>query len=97
MGESLKYNIRTGKSIDMISVLEEMYLKYLADMKASVESFGTYSEVSYETWSDYLSVLSAINVYNKCGYLSDEETSGIASKASDIRLNLLREWEASHG
>ena len=70
--------------------------KYLADMKASVESFGTYSEVSYETWSDYLSVLSAINVYNKCGYLSDEEASEIASIASNMRLNLLREWEASH-
>ena len=96
MRENLKYNIRTGKSIDMISALEEMDSKYLADMKASVESFGTYSEVSYETWSDYLSVLSAINVYNKCGYLSDEEASEIASIASNMRLNLLREWEASH-
>lgn len=90
-----KFNtvIRTGKSIDMISEIETLQAKYLADLKASVDSFDSYDEVAAETICDFNATKYVLLTLEKLGYLFKDECEEMIKEAELQRKHVLKELE----
>ena len=93
-----KFNVimRTGKTIDMFSEIEDLQAKYLSDLRASVDAFETYGEVSEETFNDLNSLRGTLSLFVMLGYLFDEEYEEMIKEAEIQRKNILKELEGTH-
>lgn len=90
-----KFNtiIRAGKAIDMVSEIETLQTKYLADLKASVSSFDSYDEVSAETLCDFNATKYVLLILEKLGYLFKDECEEMIKEAEIQRKHVLKELE----
>lgn len=86
-----KFNtiMRSGKTIDMFSEIEDLQAKYLADLSASVQTYNTYEEVSNATYDDFLSVKKTISTFEILGYLFKEEAAAMIDAAHNERMEKL--------
>lgn len=91
MKELLDYNVRCGKHLNMTEVLDDLLTAYMANLKASIDAFSAYDEVSAETYNDECTCRAILSTYNKCGYIEDEELTAMLEEAKRIRLNILDE------
>ena len=94
-----KFNsvMRSGKTIDMFSEIEDLQAQYSADLSASIQTYNTYEEVSDATWHDFLSVKLAITTFEMLGYLFKEEADGMIEAAHNERMEKLDELIAIGG
>ena len=86
-----KFNsvMRSGKTIDMFSEIEDLQAQYSADLSASVQTYNTYEEVSNATYDDFLSVKMTISTFETLGYLFKEEAAAMIEAAHNERMEKL--------
>ena len=86
-----KFNsvMRSGKTIDMFSEIEDLQAQYSADLSASVQAYNTYVEVSNATYEDFLSVKKTISTFELLGYLFKEEAEDMIEAAHNERMEKL--------
>ena len=86
-----KFNsvMRSGKTIDMFSEIEDLQAQYSADLSASVQTYNTYEEVSNATYEDFLSVKMTISTFEMLGYLFKEEAADMIEAAHNERMEKL--------
>lgn len=86
-----KFNsvMRSGKTIDMFSEIEDLQAQYSADLSASVQTYNTYEEVSNATYDDFLSVKMTISTFEMLGYLLKEEAAAMIEAAHNERMEKL--------
>lgn len=86
-----KFNsvMRSGKTIDMFSEIEDLQAQYSADLSASVQTYNTYEEVSNATYDDFLSVKMTISTFEMLGYLFKEEAAAMIEAAHNERMEKL--------
>lgn len=86
-----KFNsvMRSGKTVDMFSEIEDLQAQYSADLSASVQTYNTYEEVSNATYEDFLSVKTTISIFEMLGYLFKEEAAAMIEAAHNERMEKL--------
>lgn len=89
--------LRSGKTIDMNEIISELESEIRCNLKASIEAYKTYDEVSAETYNDYIRIQSIIEVYCKLGYISTDEAKALIEGAYSIRIKKLKELENING
>lgn len=87
--DSYDLYLRTGKTVNMCEELCNLEMKYGADLKASMDTFETYDEVSNETLNDLNNVKTALNMYCAFGYIDAEELNYMEKYAEVLRLKML--------
>ena len=85
--------LRSGKTIDMNEIISELESEIRCNLKASIEAYESYDEVSTETYNDYIRVKGIIEVYCKCGYISTDEAKALTEGAWIMRKDKLHELE----
>ena len=85
--------IRQGIKLNIEAYLGTLDTLYLADLDASINSFGDYESVSSETYNDYKNVCAKLEVLEKCEYLTIEEADEMRKCAAEMRLKKLEALE----
>ena len=85
--------MRRGKTIDLEAFLEEMYEELECDLKASVETFETYHEVSEETQLDVSRVTYQLDMLKRLDYIDVDEFEAMVNYAKEKRFGYLKELE----
>lgn len=93
MDKNFNSVMRSGKTIDMFSEIEDLQAQYSADLSASVQSYDTYVEVSNATYEDFLSVKKTISTFELLGYLFKDECEEMIKEAEIQRKQVLKELE----
>ena len=91
--KALGFNIRTGRAVNIIDVLDEIEDKLRCNIKGDIEAFTTLDEVSAETYNDEVDARVAIGMLEKLGYIDEEESQAMMKKAAEIRIAALEELE----
>ena len=86
--------MRRGKTIDLEAFLEEMYEELECDLKASVETFETYHEVSEETQLDVSRVTYQLDMLKRLDYIDSDEFENMVNYAKEKRFDYLKALEA---
>ena len=81
--------MRKGDKVNMEELLGELDSLYLADMDATISSYGTYDEVSAETYNDYKVVCAKLEMLKKLRYLVEDETDEMMKTVAEMRLKKL--------
>ena len=81
--------LRNGKTVNMCEQLNELEMKYRADLKADVESYDLYDEVSNETLCDLNAVKTCLKIFNTLGYIDADELKLMESYAESLRKDTL--------
>ena len=84
---------REGKKLEMYNLIDELEDKYKADLKASVEVYESYEEVSNETVGDLKALTQTLTILKILGYLTKEETDDMIEFAAEMRYEILSELE----
>lgn len=91
--KALDYNLRGGKVVDIVSLLDEIEDKLRCNIKSDIEVYTTYEEVQAETYNDEVDARVAIALLEKLGYIDADETASMMQKAAEIRLAALAELD----
>ena len=91
--KALGFNIRTGRAVNIVDLLDEIEDKLRCNIKGDIEAFTTLDEVSAETYNDEVDARVAIGMLEKLGYIDEEEMNAMKQKAAEIRITALTELE----
>ena len=91
--KALGFNIRTGRAVNIVDLLDEIEDKLRCNIKGDIEAFTTLDEVSAETYNDEVDARVAIGMLEKLGYIDEEESQAMMKKAAEIRIAALEELE----
>lgn len=91
--KALDFNIRTGRAVNIIDVVDEIEDKLRCNIKSDIESFTTLEEVQAETYNDEVDARVQIALLEKLGYIDEEECNAMKQKAAEIRIAALTELE----
>lgn len=91
INKRLNYNFRAGYRLNMNDVLQDLEDKYRSSLKATVDSFEFYDDVSNETFNDAAIMKGQIGLLVTTGYLDEEEAKAMIQVVDDIRMNILKE------
>lgn len=91
--KALGFNIRTGRAVNIIDLLDEIEDKLRCNINSDIDAFTTYEEVQAETYNDEVDARVAIALLGKLGYIDEEESKAMMSKAAEIRLAALERLE----
>ena len=89
MSKCLDYNLRDGKVVNIVEMLDNWTGMYQAALEASIDAYDTYDEVANETFNDEVKIVSNINVLEVLGYIDNEEATEMRKLASDTRMQML--------
>ena len=81
--------LRNGKTVNMCEQLNELEMKYRADLKADIDTFDSYDAVSNETMCDLMAVMNCLKIFNTLGYIDADELKLMESYAQSLRLQML--------
>lgn len=93
INKRLNYNFRAGYRLNMSDVLQDLEDKYRTSLKATVDSFESYDEISNETFNDAAIMKGQIGLLVITGYIDEEEANAMIQVVDDIRLNILNNLE----
>ena len=85
--------MRKGDTVNMDRLLEEFDSLYLAELEGSITCYDTYDKVSDETYNDYKIVCVKLELLNKLGYITENETDEMMKTAAEMRLKKLEGLE----
>ena len=91
--KALGFNIRTGRAVNIIDLLDDIEDKLRCNIKSDIESFTTLEEVQAETYNDEVDARVQIALLEKLGYIDEEECNAMKQKAAEIRITALTELE----
>lgn len=89
--KSLDHNLRGGKVVDIMSMLDDIEGKLRASIKQDIEVYTTEDEVRAESYNDEVCCRVAIELLENLGYIDSEECTAILEKAAGIRIAMLDE------
>ena len=93
INKRLNYNFRAGYRLNMSDVLQDLEDKYRTSLKATVDSFESYDELSNETFNDAAIMKGQIGLLVITGYIDEEEANAMIQVVDEIRLNILNNLE----
>lgn len=93
MDKKFEAILRTGKTIDMLTEIENLQEAYYCDLQASIDSFDTYAEVSEETRNDLTKVRNVLSTFELLGYISNAECEAMLQAAAEQRKAVLEALE----
>lgn len=91
--KALDFNIRTGRAVNIIDVVDEIEDKLRCNIKSDIESFTTLEEVQAETYNDEVDARVQIALLERLGYIDETECNAMKQKAAEIRITALTELE----
>lgn len=90
MDKKFERILRTGKTIDMLTEIENLQEAYYRDLQASIDAFNTYEEVSEETRNDLTKVRTVLATFELLGYIDVNEYTAMSEAAAEQRESVLR-------
>ena len=93
VNKRLNVNFRTGYRLNILDILQDLEDKYRSNLKATVDCFDGYDEVSNETLNDNQIFIAELHVLLTCGYINEDEFESMVPIADDIRMNILKNLE----
>lgn len=91
INKRLNYNFRAGYRLNMSDILQDLEDKYRSSLKATVDSFEFYDDVSNETFNDAAIMKGQIGLLVTTGYIDEEEAKAMIQVVDEIRMNILKE------
>ena len=93
VNKRLNVNFRAGYRLNILDILQNLEDKYRSNLKATVDCFDGYEEISNETLNDNQIFIAELHVLYTCGYINEDELESMVSIADDIRMNILKNLE----
>lgn len=87
--DACNLNLRTGKTVNIVEVLDELESNFRSDLTAGIEAFDSLQEVEAETYNDLISIRKCLSLLEKLGYITYDEMANIYEYASKLRINML--------
>ena len=91
--KALGFNIRTGRAVNIIDLLDDIEDKLRCNIKSDIETYTTLEEVQAETYNDEVDARVQISLLERLGYIDEEEMNAMKQKAAEIRISALTELE----
>ena len=91
--KALGFNIRTGRAVNIIDLLDDIEDKLRCNIKSDIEVYTTLEEVQAETYNDEVDARVQIALLERLGYIDEEEANAMKQKAAEIRIAALTELE----
>ena len=91
--KALGFNIRTGRAVNIIDLLDDIEDKLRCNIKSDIETYTTLEEVQAETYNDEVDARVQIELLERLGYIDEEEMNAMKQKAAEIRIVALTELE----
>ena len=93
VNKRLNMNFRTGYRLNILDILQDLEDKYRSNLKATVDCFEGYEEISNETINDNQIFIAELHVLLTCGYINEDEFEAMVPIADEIRMNILKNLE----
>lgn len=93
VNKRLNVNFRTGYRLNILDILQDLEDKYRSNLKATVDCFEGYEEISNETINDNQIFIAELHVLLTCGYINEDEFEVMVPIADKIRMNILENLE----
>lgn len=81
--------MRTGKTIDIKSEIEDLEATYRGDIEGTLDAYNSYDRISDETFNDFLNLKKTISTFEMLGYLDRDEAAAMIDYAAQIRMDYL--------
>lgn len=91
--KALGFNIRTGRAVNIIDLLDDIEDKLRCNIKSDIEAYTTLEEVQAETYNDEVDARVQIALLERLGYIDEEEMNAMKQKATEIRIAALTDLE----
>ena len=92
MDKLLDYNLRQGKVVNIMTLLEELEATYIGCLDASIELYNS-DEAPDETYTDLITMKTQLSLLEMLGYIDKEEADNMRNYADELRLRKLGEIE----
>ena len=93
MKDCLEFNIRAGKHVNIVELIDDVELAFNASLGATTTAYETYDRVSEETYNDLMVVFAKLELLESLGYIEKEEYNSMIEKAGQIRMDKLKELD----
>lgn len=93
VNKRLNVNFRAGYRLNILDVLQDLEDKYRSNLKATIDWYDNYDEISNETFNDNQIFIAELHVLYTCGYINEDEFESMVPIADDIRMNILKNLE----
>lgn len=93
ISKRLDTNFRAGFRLNMPDLLQDLEDQYRASLKATVDNFDFYDEVSNETFNDASIMKAQLALLVKTGYLDQAECEAMIQVVDMIRMNILKDMK----
>lgn len=91
--EHTNINWRAGFRMDINGILNDLEAEYKSNLKASVDNFDAYWEVSDETMTDLRVVKGKLQMLLQTGYINEDEFDAMSEFAENMRFAELEKVE----
>ena len=93
MKDCLEFNIRAGKHVNIVELIDDVELDYNASLGATFKAYDTSDAISEESYNDLMVVFAKLELLQDLGYIEKEEYEAMIEKACQIRLDKLKELD----
>ena len=93
MKDCLEFNIRAGKHVNIVDLIDDVELAFKASLSATITAYNTYDKISEETYNDLMVTFAKLELLQELGYIEKEEYEAMIEKAGQIRIDKLKELE----
>ena len=93
MKDCLEFNIRAGKHVNIAELIDEVEGTFKFSLEATISAYKTYDRVSEESYNDLVVTFAKLELLQELGYIEKEEYEAMIEKASQIRMDKLKELE----
>ena len=93
MKDCLEFNIRAGKHMNIVELIDDVELAFNASLGATFKTYDTYDAILEESYNDLMVVFAKLELLQELGYIEKEEYNSMIEKAGQIRLEKLKELD----
>lgn len=93
MKDCLEFNIRSGKHVNIAELIDDVESTFKTTLGATMAAYETYDRVSEESYNDLMVTFAKLELLQDLGYIEKEEYEAMIEKASQIRMDKLKELE----
>ena len=93
MKDCLEFNIRAGKHVNIVELIDDVERAFNFSLDASITAYATYDRVSEETYNDLTVTFAKLELLQELGYIEKEEYNSMIEKAGQIRMDKLKELD----
>lgn len=93
MKNKLDFNVRAGKHVDMVEMLDRFEKTYEHNLESTIQTYDSYEEISNETYNDMTVCVTCLRLLEELGYIEKDELDNMTTYAEEMRLSMLKELE----